>query len=249
MYPHYRGDNKSDDGGIIREGEDIDMAKVKTIDLINCGRRCRNLRFGDLFGTTVASQQADQWFSRVLGRVCRLVRVPQDRDTPLLGEGMENVGFSNEKQLLLINKASVEDLQHRLASFRVSTRVVAPMVTHLSFRPNVVVSNLPAFAENVWDTGKRVLMSFDGQHVGGSRGLVEMSKPCIRCSMINRDPHTGIAIPDVLQVLSTYKKSGSTVRFGRYLSVVPPAEQEDSGGGPNVREKREFVVGATLTLV
>ena len=248
-HPSSHGDNKRDDGAVVEKGEKgRDATNAKTIDLINCGHRCRDLRIGDLFGSTEASKKADRWFSRVLGRVCRLVRVPQDHSTPLRGAGAENIGFSNEKQLLLINMASVENLQQRLTSFRASTKVVAPMVTHLSFRPNVVVSRLPAFEENGWASGKRVHMSFGGRRLGDTGGLAEMSNPCIRCSMINRDPHTGKVIPDVLQVLSTYQKSGSAVRFGRYLSVVSSVEQDDASGRAGARVKREFVVGSSLVL-
>ena len=49
---------------------------------------------------------------------------------------------------------------------------------------------------------------------------LDVSKPCVRCSMVNRDPATGGSIPDVLHALSTcYFKNGGTIKFGRYLRV------------------------------
>ncbi len=103
-------------------GTTPDQEQMKRLDLINCGRRCRNIKMDDIVPSISVSKRADVWFTRVLGLECRLVRAPDD-NTSLRRAGTENVNFSNEKQLLLVNTSSVNDLKLRLKSFRESTIV------------------------------------------------------------------------------------------------------------------------------
>ncbi len=235
--PGSRGDGDTGTGG--------HATAATVVDLVNCGRRCSSLSRNDLFGPT-GNDVADRWFSRVLQRACRLVRVPPSR-APLRGKGRGDVGFSNEKQLLLINSASVRDLQDKLRAYRSATGLAAPMVSALSFRPNIVVSGMPAFAEDAWLTGSVQEQCVDATGASGAAGAasgaaeadgrvdtktgavvgsgcrLEVSTSCIRCSMVNHDPASGKPIPDVLRVLSGYRRAGGTVRFGRYLAVAGPA--------------------------
>ena len=99
------------------------------------------------------------------------------------------------------------------------------MVTDLSFRPNIVVEDVPPFEENTWSEGDTLQFrdSIDTTTTAAAAAADQallVSKACVRCSMVNRDPTTGGSIPDVLHSLSTcYFKQGGTVKFGRYLRV------------------------------
>jgi hypothetical protein len=62
----------------------------------------------------------------------------------------------------------------------------APLIME-RFRPNVVVSGAPAWAEDLWSEVA----------IGGSEGSVTLKlvKPCSRCSIPDVDPTTGAAPP------------------------------------------------------
>ena len=212
-----------------------------TIDLLICGRRCANLDASNILNS--CSTEAADWFTNVLGRTCRLVRMPlgassdpkehnnapnetketketksQINRNSSLHQRNGGIGFSNEQQILLINASSVIDLQSRLVQLRSKTGVTAPMVTDLSFRPNVVVDRFPKFEENNWVEGQTLMLNVLPQPEHTNE--LTISKACVRCSMVNRDPLTGGAIPDVLHSLSAcYFKQGGTVKFGRYLRI------------------------------
>ena len=198
------------------------IEEVGTMDLLICGRRCANLDARDILSSS--DSEVNVWFTTVLKKTCRLVRMPPVGENILnsaLQQRNGGVGFSNEQQLLLINAASVEDLQTKLRHIRSTTGVVAPMVTALSFRPNIVVDGIAPFEENSWVEGGALVMMKNETHEQCSTAChLDISKACVRCSMVNRDPTTGGSIPDVLHSLSTcYFKDGGTVKFGRYLRV------------------------------
>ena len=194
------------------------------MDLLICGRRCADLDANDVLSS--CKEEANVWFTKVLKRTCRLVRMPPRRSNTDNNNNNNNkvfsntlqqrnggIGFSNEQQLLLINTKSVQDLQSRLLHLRTNTGVIAPMVTNLSFRPNIVMNGLEPFEENKWKEGDILNMMNQSQ--------LYISKTCVRCSMVNRDPTTGGSIPDVLHSLSTcYVQDGGTVTFGRYLRIL-----------------------------
>jgi uncharacterized protein YcbX len=100
------------------------------------------------------------------------------------------------------------------------------------FRPNVVVSGLPAFGED----GISALRTLDG------RLTLRMIKPCARCNVTELDPQTGDAPGDeVLRSLAAFRtmtnRRGSRgVMFGQNAVV-------DTAGGVSL------AVGETLEVI
>ena len=79
--------------------------------------------------------------------------------------------------MLLVNQASIDAVN---AGARALDPTGAPNIDGRRFRGNVVVSDAPAFAEDLWATA-RIAHKTD----------IELCKPCSRCSIPNIDPNTG----------------------------------------------------------
>jgi uncharacterized protein YcbX len=108
-----------------------------------------------------------------LGTVCRLVQFDPARPRYSAAEWTGGLlaanAFSDGFPLLLVNRASLDDL---------SARAGAPLPVE-RFRPNLLVEGLPAWAED----------SLQELSVGGI--VLRLAKPCARCSITTVDPHTG----------------------------------------------------------
>ncbi|MDC0663316.1 MOSC domain-containing protein [Marinobacter sp. SS21] len=104
------------------------------------------------------------------------------------------VGFADGFPFLIVNQASLDDLNGRLQ--------VA--VDERRFRPNIVIDGPEPWAEDVWrslDIGKR---SFS------------LPKPCSRCVMTTVDPDRGVKAPDSepLRTLGRFRRTADGVMFG-----------------------------------
>jgi uncharacterized protein len=90
------------------------------------------------------SDRINAWFTEVLACPCRLVYMPQEtcrRVNPKYDVNNNSiVSFADGYPFLLIGEASLADLNQRLDN-------PIPMNR---FRPNLVVSGAPAFAEDKW---------------------------------------------------------------------------------------------------
>jgi len=86
--------------------------------------------------------------SRVMGEAVRLVRVAPDMERAanprFAGATPAPLGFADGYPLLVCNQASLEDLNPRLPR---------PIPIE-RFRPNIVVSGLPAWAEDRIETSR-----------------------------------------------------------------------------------------------
>jgi uncharacterized protein len=145
-------------------------------------------------------QQASEWFSKFLGVSCRLVRMNQEFNRPtdptytppyLPGQ----VTFADGFPLLIISEASLADLNSRLAN-------PVPMNR---FRPNLVVKDCAAFAEDTWQKLKIGEVLFYGV------------KPCSRCVITTVDQATGSSGKEPLLTLATYRSNRGGIFFGQNL--------------------------------
>ncbi|HYH96652.1 MOSC domain-containing protein [Hyalangium sp.] len=152
-----------------------------------------------------AGEAADRWFSQYLGEPVALVYVDARMERPVdpqYAGPEERVGFADAFPLLLLSRASVEELNRRLPR----------PITVEHFRPNLVVEGCEPFAEDGW---RRLRV--------GSVEL-EIVKPCARCVFTTVDPLTGVKAPDgePLRTLTSFRRSQGKVMFGQNLLVRRP---------------------------
>lgn len=130
--------------------------------------------------------------SQFLGQQCRLVRMHSD-DMRRSGSGKSRIAFQDAYPFLIISEASLEDLNNRM-------KMPLPMNR---FRPNIIVSGCPAYAEDDWQTFRIGNVSF----VGGPR--------CHRCIVTATDQETAKRGREPLWTLATYRREGTKVYFGK----------------------------------
>ncbi len=116
------------------------------------------------------------------------------------------VSFADGYAYLIANTSSLDDLNRRLAE---RDHPALPMIR---FRPIIVVSGAPAYAEDGW--GEIRL----GDAVLGA------AKPCGRCEVTTTDQSTGeVRGPEPLATLGTYRTSDEFgVMFGLNLVTLRP---------------------------
>lgn len=144
---------------------------------------------------------AQQWFESYLQQPCKLYRFGPQSDRPVSDHSEHQVAFADGYPLLLISKASLSDLNQRCQN--------AVLIEQM--RPNLVVDNCVAYAEDRW---KRIRI-----------GSVEFAvvKPCGRCILTTTDPTTLTRNPErePLSVLKKYRKgSDGEAHFGQNLIAL-----------------------------
>jgi uncharacterized protein YcbX len=147
---------------------------------------------------------AHEWVSRVLGRPVRLVRVAPDMQraasAEFAGATPAPLNFPDGYPVLVCNEASLADLNTRLGE-------LLPMER---FRPNLVISGLPAWAED----------HVNSLMVGPV--TLRLVKPCTRCVIPSLDHHTGDPATDPLPVLRKFRfnKALRGITFGENAVIV-----------------------------
>jgi hypothetical protein len=164
-----------------------------------------------------AGAAAASWLSAALGTACGLVYLddPTARPVdPAYGLPEDRAAFSDGFPLLLASEASLEALNAELAE-------AIPMSR---FRPNVVISGAPPWAEDRWRRIRIGKVSF------------RVVKPCSRCVVTTVDQETGQR-PDrtePLKTLARLRKAPGGVMFGQNL--IP-----DGSGEIAIGDKVELV--------
>lgn len=158
-----------------------------------------------------AGDPAHRWLRTVLGAPLRLVHFPTtthrrtDPDYDPIGG---QVGFADGFPFLVVEAASLDDLNGRLATPLPMNR----------FRPNIVVRGATAFAEDGWKRIRIGEIDFD------------LVKPCARCVVTTTDQDTGTRAAEPLRTLATFRKRGSGVMFG--MNAVHRATGSIAVGDP-----------------
>lgn len=175
--------------------------------IINYQQLTENYVPVQVWNDTIDGQQAsadiNQWFSEYLQKPCQLLffgsqskRFVKNRNT--------QVGFADGYPLLLISQAS---LDHLNSHYQTST----PTISMAQFRPNLVVNNCEAFAEDTW------------QHIRIGEVEFEITKPCTRCIFTTINPETGEKHQqqEPLKTLMNYRQiDGGEVIFGQNLVAL-----------------------------
>lgn len=143
-----------------------------------------------------AGDAAAELLSDHLGQSVRLVRVPpgypRRADPDVAGAGVP-VSFSDGYPLLVTNEASLESLNGWLDEPLPMNR----------FRPNLVIADVPAFAEDAWPRLR--IGDID----------IDLVSPCTRCAVTTIDQATGARDgPEPLRSLAKFRRGREGVEFG-----------------------------------
>lgn len=148
------------------------------------------------------SDEADRWFTRVLGKPCRLVFMPETTHRavdPAYARQDDAVSFADGYPYLLIGQASLDNLNQRLAE----------PISMSRFRPNIVVAESLPNDEDAWQHFRMGDMEFYGV------------KPCARCVLTTIDPETAQVGKEPLRTLSTYRQWKHKILFGQNVLAKP----------------------------
>jgi uncharacterized protein YcbX len=161
---------------------------------------------------------ADQWFSDILGRHARLVRFgPLARrlsKRQYTGATEAPYKFADAFALLVTSEASLAHLNARLKA-----KGHAP-VGFDRFRPNIVIDGVEAFEED-YASDLRI-----------RDALLELVKPCVRCTVPSVDPVRGEQGTEPGDTLATYRNNiqAGGVTFGVNAIVARGAGSELRAG-------------------
>jgi uncharacterized protein YcbX len=174
---------------------------------------------------TPAGAAADDWLSALLDRKVRLVYLddPTRRSpNPQYAAPEDRVSFADGYPMLLANTASLDAVNDWLVE---AGEEPVPMTR---FRPNVVVTGAPAWAEDDW-LGRRVRI-----------GTVAFraAKACSRCVMTTIDQETAERGRQPLHILGRHRRFPAGLLFGLNLipdgvgtvAVADPVEVENGAG-------------------
>ncbi|HET7757736.1 MAG TPA: MOSC N-terminal beta barrel domain-containing protein [Steroidobacteraceae bacterium] len=148
--------------------------------------------------------EARAWVSRAVGEPARLVRAAGDMgrvaNPEYAGATPAPLAFPDGYPLLVCNEASLAELNERLP-------VPVPMER---FRPNVVVTGLPAWAEDDIDT------------IAIGPLTLRLVKPCTRCRIPSIDQRSGEPSTDPVPELRKFRFSSKLkgVMFGENAVIV-----------------------------
>ena len=148
--------------------------------------------FKDNCEATVAAEEINEWFSRVIGEEVLLVYQHDQSIRPLKNHPGYEVSFSDGQQFLFIGEASLAQL---------NTRFEAPFPMN-RFRPNIVFSGGSPHVEDHW------------RHIKIQEAELEYTKLCGRCKVVTIDQSTAIVGKEPLRTLATYRTEGKKVFFG-----------------------------------
>ncbi len=163
--------------------------------------------------------RTNTWFSEILNAGCRLVLMPEETKRKVnpfyaVRKFKDIVSFADGYPFMLIARSSLDDLNSRLKSPLPMNR----------FRPNFVVDESAAFAEDTWKLVK----------IGDT--VFHVVKPCERCVITTVAQEVGEkAGNEPLKTLATYRTKNGKVLFGQNLIA------EKAGGSIRIGDKVEVL--------
>ncbi|MFC7532524.1 MOSC domain-containing protein [Actinoplanes sp. GCM10030250] len=164
-----------------------------------------------------------EWMGKFLGLDARLAWQPDPTTRPIPRTGLpdDSVSFADGYPLLLANTASLGAVNDWLLEGGDD-----PVPMH-RFRPNLVVSGAPAWAEDDWI----------GQRLRIGDLTLRAEKPCDRCRVTTIDQETGEAGRQPLHVLGKHRRFDKGLLFA--INLTPDLAPGETG---TIR------VGDTLTV-
>jgi len=142
------------------------------------------------------SATMNEWFSQFLKIPCRLVYQPENiirSVDPRYANTTDKVYFSDGFPFLIISEASLRSLNEAM---RLD-------LTMARFRPNLVIANCEAYAEDYW------------RKISIGKINFRLPKPCSRCSVPAINPVSAEITKEPLTTLSRLRKWQGKVYFGQ----------------------------------
>lgn len=187
---------------------------------------------GTPFTGALAAPEATAWLSDYLDTDARLVYTDDPtrrRTNPRFTRPDDSVSFADGYPLLLATEESLDQVNAWIAEGPLAEQGPLPMTR---FRPNLVVSGAPAFAEDSW---RRVRIG---------EATFRTPKGCDRCVMTTTDPDTAARGKEPIATLARHRKwdgatwfamnavpdnPGAVIKIGDEVEIL---ETEDSDGPP-----------------
>jgi uncharacterized protein YcbX len=175
---------------------------------------CEQLEDVTVWNSTVRAgienKSINEALSDFLQKTVKLARY-QSQSFRDLGAGatteVKETRFADSRPLLLVNENSLADLNEKLKSQGKEPSVIE------RFRPNIIMTGLPAYEEDVHST--YLVKSKDGDIT------LTNQKQCGRCVIITQDIETGkVVSKETLKILADERKKpdSSKIPFGIYLT-------------------------------
>ncbi|WP_229073128.1 MOSC domain-containing protein [Actinoplanes sp. DH11] len=155
----------------------------------------------------------NEWTSAFLGRDARLVwqADPTGRSIGSHAGPDDRVSLADGYPVLLANAASLDALNDWLTEGGDQ-----PVPMH-RFRPNLVVADAPAWAEDAWP-GRRLRIG---------ELTFRVAKPCDRCRVTTIDQETGETGRQPLHVLGKHRRFGNGLMFA--VNLIPDLTAGETG--------------------
>ena len=154
-----------------------------------------------------ADDAASPWLSGIVGKPVRLVYLddPTRRPTnPDYSQPDDRVSFADGYPLLLTSEESLGAVNDWIAQGPRAAEGPLPM---RRFRPNVVVSGAPAWAEDAWRRVRIGAVTF------------RVAKGCDRCVLTTVNPDTAVKGHEPLFTLAKHRRWDNKIWFG--INIIP----------------------------
>ena len=162
--------------------------------------------FRDKVELLPATAAAHRWFSTYLGTEVRLGYLGdpagQRPVNPRYAQPGETVSLADGYPLLLTSRPSLDALNSLVAAGEYAAEGPLPMDR---FRPNVVVTGTPPWAEDRW------------RRIAIGEVVFRVVKPCGRCLVTTVDQATGERGREPLRSLARHRRLGRRLAFGQNL--------------------------------
>ncbi len=202
---------KIDSGGLRVESENAGGMAIPFEP--DRGTRGRVTVWSSSCDAVIYNGEISEWFSDVIGTNCQLVYMPDGSRrsvNPRFNKNDDVVSFADGYPLMVLGEASLTDLNERLADnfdpppsqpkrlpplLRQGGEVFKPLPMN-RFRPNLVVSESDAYAEDDWQRIRIGEAEFRG------------TKPCERCVITTVEQSRGeFDGKEPLKTLATYRRA------------------------------------------
>ena len=189
-------------GGLVLDAPGLEPLRIPAASSTGSARSAVRV-WGYEVEAEDCGSEAATWMTRWLGSPVRIVATPKDFHRPVgsaYATPGDCVGFADGFPLLIVNTASLADLNSRLEHPLPMNR----------FRPNIVVDGADPWDEDRW------------KHIRIGGVGIRVVDPCVRCAVTTTDQDTATTGAEPLRTLATFRREGKGVIFGQ--NGIPDGE-------------------------